>query len=158
MPDSRAASSETLARDVLDSLMEGCQVIGLDWKYLYVNDTVANYPRLPRQFLAFSRQQILEPQVLDLNDVITSMDEMSRRFIGEEVVRQDGTRSSLAKVKADPGHLEQVLMNLVVNARDAMPEGGNLTVETKNAPPETHHANSLLRKVREVLEARRVVP
>ena len=87
---------------------------------------------LTRQLLAFSRQQVLAPKVLDLNSVVGNMDKLLRRLLGEDIDLFTVLEPGLARVKADPGQVEQVIMNLAVNARDAMPHGGKLTVETAN--------------------------
>jgi two-component system cell cycle sensor histidine kinase/response regulator CckA len=87
---------------------------------------------LTRQLLAFSRQQVVEPTFLNVNDHVVEMDKMFRRLIGEDIQLVTSTEPELGTVKLDRGQLEQVLMNLVVNARDAMPEGGKLTIKTAN--------------------------
>ena len=87
---------------------------------------------LTRQLLAFSRKQMLTPMVLNLNTVITGLGKMLPRLIGEDIELRFDLFASLGQVNADPGQIEQVLMNLVVNARDAMPAGGLLTVKTEN--------------------------
>jgi len=87
---------------------------------------------LTRQLLLFSRQQVVEPKVIDLYDVLKSMATMLQRILGEDVELVSLPPKSAGRVKVDPSHVEQVILNLVVNARDAMPTGGQLTIETEN--------------------------
>ena len=87
---------------------------------------------LTRQLLTFSRKEVVEPRVLDLNAVVEGAARMLRRLIGEDVRLETALAPDLDRVTADPGHVEQVIMNLCVNARDAMPRGGRLTIETAN--------------------------
>ena len=88
---------------------------------------------LTRQMLAFSRRQVLQPKIIDLNKALTKVEPMLRRMIGEDIVMTVNGRGVNAFVRVDPGQVEQVVMNLVVNARDAMPQGGRLNVETGDA-------------------------
>jgi two-component system cell cycle sensor histidine kinase/response regulator CckA len=87
---------------------------------------------LTRQLLAISRRQVLKPVVLDLNQIVLDFQRMIRRLLGEDIALAIHTSPELGRVAADPSQLEQVLMNLALNARDAMPQGGTLTIETRN--------------------------
>ncbi|MGH9202118.1 MAG: ATP-binding protein, partial [Vicinamibacterales bacterium] len=88
---------------------------------------------LTRQMLAFSRRQVLQLKVIDLNSALSKVEPMLRRLIGEDIVMTVAAKAEHPRVRVDPGQVEQVIMNLVVNARDAMPRGGRLSVETSDA-------------------------
>jgi signal transduction histidine kinase/CheY-like chemotaxis protein len=97
---------------------------------------------LTRQLLAFGRRQILEIKVINLNDVVENMTKILGRVIGENIKLEINTRPSIRNVKADPGQIEQVLMNLAVNARDAMLSGGRLIIETEDVELDEEYARS----------------
>ncbi|MEJ5349416.1 MAG: ATP-binding protein [Desulfosoma sp.] len=97
---------------------------------------------LTRQLLAFSRKQTLQPVILNLNDVLRDLEKMLRRLIGEDVSLEMALAEDLAPVLVDPGQIEQVIMNLAVNARDAMPQGGTLLMETNNVVLDEAYAST----------------
>jgi PAS domain S-box-containing protein len=97
---------------------------------------------LTRQLLAFSRRQVMEMKVLDLNDLLKNLDKLLRRVIGEDIELTTILDENLGRVKTDPGQIEQVIMNLAVNARDAMSKGGKLTIETANVDLDQAYARA----------------
>jgi PAS domain S-box-containing protein len=105
-----------------------------------IENASARAAALVRQLLAFSRKQVLQPKTLDLNAIVVNMDKLLRRLIDDHIEMITHVQDGLGKVKADPAQIEQVIMNLVVNARDAMPEGGRLLLETSNVDLDANYA------------------
>ena len=105
-----------------------------------IEETAERAAALTRQLLQFSRQQVLQPKVINLNPTVIEMDEMLRRLIGENIDLKMRLSSSLGNVLADPGQIQQVVMNLAVNARDAMPNGGKVLIETTNVELDAEYA------------------
>ncbi len=97
---------------------------------------------LTQQLLAFSRRQIIKPRIINLNDVVRNLEKMLRRILGEDIEFHADLDDGLGNVHADPAQIEQIIMNLVVNARDAMPEGGILTIETYNVDLDANYART----------------
>src|SRR5713101_7637385 len=95
-----------------------------------IEDASERASALVRQLLAFSRRQVLQPKLVDLNSIVLGLDKLLRRLMDEDIQMSTQAGKTIATIKADPGQIEQVIMNLVMNARDAMPNGGRLTVET----------------------------
>jgi PAS domain S-box-containing protein len=116
---------------------------------LEINRAAHRAATLTRQLLAYSRKQVLQPRIVDLNAVVIELTTMLRRLIGEHVALELRLEPNLGRVLADPGQLDQVITNLAVNARDAMPAGGTLTIRTANVdaedvPPSTPESSPLL--------------
>jgi PAS domain S-box-containing protein len=126
--------------NLLTAIMGYSEIMMMDLRqedpfHLYVDEIAKAAHRgasLTNQLLAFSRKQILQPQVINLNEVVIDMDKMLRRLIGEDIELITFIDQYLGLVKADPAQIGQIIMNLAVNARDALPDGGNLTIETAN--------------------------
>ncbi|HKW65014.1 MAG TPA: PAS domain S-box protein [Candidatus Acidoferrum sp.] len=106
-----------------------------------ISDAAERAVTLVRQLLAFSRKQVLKPKVIDLNGIVLNMDKMVRRLMNENIEMRTSVEKNLGAAKADPGQIEQVILNLIVNARDAMPDGGKLWIETRNVELESGIAN-----------------
>ena len=109
-----------------------------------IASTAERAAALTRQLLAFSRQQVLQPRVVDLNAIVGQVERLLQRVIGENIALTTVRATDIGAIKADPSQVEQVLLNLAVNSRDAMPEGGRLTIETANADLDEIYARAHL--------------
>jgi two-component system cell cycle sensor histidine kinase/response regulator CckA len=109
-----------------------------------IKQAAARASSLTRQLLAFSRKQVLQPKIFDLNTLVADMGKMLRRLIGEDIELTTALTGNAVRINADPGQMEQVLMNLVVNARDAMPDGGKITIETAHIQVDQIYADNHL--------------
>jgi CheY-like chemotaxis protein len=112
---------------VLGELPEGEPLRG---EVMLVQGAAERAATLTRQLLAFSRKQLLQTRLIDINQVVGSFEGMLQRLIGEQVILATRLQGGLGTIRADPGQIEQILVNFVINARDAMPEGGTITIET----------------------------
>lgn len=101
-------------------------------KLKQIDEATGRSADLARQLLNFSRRQVAEAKILDLNNIVTNLNKMLQRVIGENIELVNKMAERLWPIKVDPGHIEQIIINLTVNARDAMPEGGKLILETAN--------------------------
>jgi PAS domain S-box-containing protein len=124
---------------ILNTLSEGDANRGAVEQIMKAGERAA---ALTRQLLAFSRRQVLQPKVMDLNQLVAGLGVMLRRLIGEDIDLRLVMGPELGRVNADPGQMEQVIMNLAVNSRDAMPKGGALTIETMNADLDSAYVKS----------------
>jgi PAS domain S-box-containing protein len=106
-----------------------------------IEDASERAAALVRRLLAFSRKQVLQPKNLDLNSVVRGLEQLLKRLLGEDIRLETSLGNGLGTIKADPSQVEQVLMNLVVNARDAMPNGGKLIIETSNSALDQKYAS-----------------
>src|SRR6266702_444805 len=122
---------------LLESLQSDDRLLGRIQQIESAADRAAS---LTRQLLAFCRMQVLQPRILDLNMLVSEMCKLLRRLIREDIAFAFHASESLGRVKADPGQIEQVIMNLVVNAGDAMPSGGTLSIETRNLTVDEEYA------------------
>ena len=125
-------ASEFLARGLKDETARG--------DLEHIRRAARRTAAITQQLLAFSRRQVLQPQVLDLNAVVTALEPILQRALGEISQVKLRLADDLSTVRADPGQLDQVLLNLALNARDAMPDGGTLTIETVNASVDEQHS------------------
>jgi PAS domain S-box-containing protein len=105
-----------------------------------IQESAERAANLTRQLLAFARRQVIEPRRINLNELIVNLNKMLHRLIGEDIKLVTQTAPDLGQIKVDPGQIEQVLLNLVVNARDAMPDGGTLTIRTDNVTLDEDYA------------------
>jgi len=101
-------------------------------KILQIQKAGEQAARLTSQLLAFSRKQVVQPRILNINDVLEELSKMLKRLLGEDILLSIRTDPNPANIKIDPGQLEQIIMNLSINARDSMPDGGHLHIETAN--------------------------
>lgn len=135
--------------NLLTAILGCCELLGLElqelpstWEDLEeIKRAATRAGTLTQQLLAFSRRQVLNPKVLDLNHEVEGISRMLSRLIGEDIELQTRLDPQIGRIRADPSQLEQIVLNLAINARDAMPEGGTLLLETGNADPPEEWAN-----------------
>ena len=135
----------TVIKGYCDLLLERKSAAGASLPQLeHIAKAAEQAASLTRQLLAFSRQQVLQPKVFSLNTLVSNTDSMLRRLISEDVEMVTIMSKNIGAIKADPGQMEQVILNLVINACDAMPKGGTLTLETANVELDESYAQSHL--------------
>jgi PAS domain S-box-containing protein len=123
----------TIIKGYIEIALQRCQnQPALHGDIRRVEDAADRAVALVRQLLAFSRKQVLRPKILDLNSIVVNLEQLLRRLMSANIEMKTFVSKDLGAIKADPGQIEQVIMNLVVNARDALPEGGRIIIETSN--------------------------